>query len=69
LSGPFVGRERELAQVLEGLAEGSAVERARINVQRHVRKAIRAIAAALPDLGRHLDRSVKTGTTCRYDPG
>jgi hypothetical protein len=26
------------------------------------------IAEVMPDLGAHLDRSVRTGTTCRYDP-
>jgi len=30
--------------------------------------AIRRIQAVLPDLGTHLDRSVRTGTTCRYEP-
>jgi hypothetical protein len=43
-------------------------ERARVNVQRHLRKAIRAIAEHLPSLGRHLERSVRTGTYCIYEP-
>jgi TolB-like protein len=47
---------------------GSAAERARINVQRHVRKAIRKIAEDLPDLGRYLDWTVKTGNFCVYQP-
>ena len=52
------GRERR---------SGSAVERARITVQRRIREAIRKIAEHDPDLGRHLDcgrsapgRSVRT---------
>lgn len=47
---------------------GSASERARVNVQRHLRKAIRAIAQHFPRLGKHLERSVRTGTYCVYDP-
>jgi TolB-like protein len=46
----------------------SATERARINVQRHVRKAIRKIGGDLPELGRYLDWTVKTGTLCVYQP-
>ncbi len=47
---------------------GSAAERARVNVQRHIRKAIRKIAEDLPELGRYLDWTVKTGTFCVYRP-
>jgi hypothetical protein len=45
-----------------------AAERARKAVTARIRDAIRHIAAVLPDLGTHLDRTVRTGTTCRYDP-
>jgi hypothetical protein len=45
-----------------------AAERARKAVTARVRDAIRRIGAALPELGVHLDRTVRTGTTCRYDP-
>jgi hypothetical protein len=31
-----------------------------------VRDAIRRVEAELPELGAHLDRSVVTGTYCRY---
>jgi hypothetical protein len=47
---------------------GSAVERARITVQRRVREAIRKIAEQDPELGQHLDWTVRTGTFCAYEP-
>ena len=46
----------------------SDAERARKAVTARIRDAIRRIGAAHPDLGAHLDRTVRTGTTCRYDP-
>jgi hypothetical protein len=47
---------------------GSEAERARLNVTRAIRTAIRNIAAQAPELGAHLDATVRTGTRCRYDP-
>ncbi|HEY5447470.1 MAG TPA: AAA family ATPase [Polyangia bacterium] len=47
---------------------GAAAERARVNVQRRLKDALDRIAAADPDLGRHLSRSVRTGTFCCYEP-
>ncbi|HSB20201.1 MAG TPA: hypothetical protein VLD85_09355, partial [Anaeromyxobacteraceae bacterium] len=47
---------------------GSRAERSRVNVQRRLRDAVRRIAEQDPDLGRHLERSVRTGTFCRYEP-
>jgi DNA-binding NarL/FixJ family response regulator len=46
----------------------STTERARKAVTARLRDAIHRISGVLPDLGAHLDRSVLTGTTCRYDP-
>ena len=46
----------------------STTERARKAVTARLREAIHRIAAVLPELGAHLDRSVITGTTCRYQP-
>ncbi|GIJ61432.1 ATP-binding protein [Virgisporangium aurantiacum] len=46
----------------------TAAERARKAVTARIRDAIRRIGAAHPDLGVHLDRTVRTGTICRYDP-
>jgi len=37
-------------------------------VTARIRDAIRRIGQAHPELGRHLDRSVRTGTFCVYDP-
>ena len=53
------GRDRRAA---------SDVERMRINVQRRLRDAIERIAAVDPALGRYLTATVKTGTTCVYQP-
>jgi tetratricopeptide (TPR) repeat protein len=54
------GRSRSLG--------GDATERARKAVTSRLRDAIGRIEAVLPELGAHLDRSVVTGTTCRYQP-
>jgi hypothetical protein len=70
-------RERLLAELRRATRPGggarplgpTAAERARKAVTARVRDAIRRIADVLPDLGRHLDRTVRTGGVCRYDPG
>ena len=64
--------ERELSRAV-GLGgrerrSGSAAERARINVQRRLRDAIRRIESYHPGLAKHLDRSVRTGAYCAYEP-
>ena len=46
----------------------STAERARKAVTARLRDAIHRIGGVLPSLGAHLDRTVQTGTTCRYDP-
>ncbi len=46
----------------------STTERARKAVTARLREAIHRIEVVLPELGAHLDRSVVTGTTCRYEP-
>ena len=46
----------------------STTERARKAVTARVREAIVRIKSVLPELGAHLDRSVLTGTQCRYEP-
>jgi hypothetical protein len=43
-------------------------ERARINVQRHLKKAIQKIGESAPPLEKHLQWAVKTGTYCSYRP-
>lgn len=47
---------------------GSAAERARVNAQRRLRDAIRRIEEQHAALGRHLSRSIRTGTFCSYTP-
>ncbi|MFN7951434.1 MAG: AAA family ATPase [bacterium] len=53
------GRDRRAA---------GAAERARVNVQRRLRDAIRRIEEQDLELGRHLARAIRTGTFCSYDP-
>jgi hypothetical protein len=48
---------------------GNAAERARVNVTRAIRGAVRAIAEHDARLGHHLERSVRTGVFCAYQPG
>jgi tetratricopeptide (TPR) repeat protein len=64
--------EQELSRAV-GLGDrdrraGGAAERARVNVQRRIRDAIRRIEGHHPGLAKHLDRAVRTGTYCAYDP-
>lgn len=47
---------------------GSTAERARINVQRRLKAAVAAIGAQSKAIEAHLERSLKTGTFCSYDP-
>jgi tetratricopeptide (TPR) repeat protein len=53
------GRDRRAA---------SASERARVGVTRAVRKAMARIGEHHPQLGEHLDRAIRTGTSCAYLP-
>jgi tetratricopeptide (TPR) repeat protein len=48
--------------------EASAAERARLNVTRALRAAIAKLADALPGAGEVLDRRVRTGLYCVYEP-
>ena len=76
-----LGRAERAREELDALAEeiargvglsgrarrsGGAAEKARVNVQRRLRDAIERIRALEPDLGVHLDWSVRTGVFCRY---
>ncbi len=47
----------------------TTAERARKAVSGRIRDAIRHIHDVLPELGAHLDRTVRTGGSCRYDGG
>ena len=47
----------------------STSERARVSVTRAVRQAIVRVGEHHPELGEHLDRTIRTGTYCVYVPG
>ncbi len=49
-------------------APGPAAERARLNVTRAIRAALRRIAAHEPELGRLLENAIRTGSFCAYEP-
>jgi hypothetical protein len=46
----------------------TSAERARKAVTARIRDAIRRIDQSLPDLATHLDRTIRTGVVCRYNP-
>ncbi|SDM69458.1 ATP-binding protein [Allokutzneria albata] len=48
---------------------GSSAERARLNVTRSLRTIIARITEGDPELGHHLDTTIRTGTYCEYRPG
>jgi hypothetical protein len=56
----------DLVRCDEGWA--SNAERARVNVTRSLRGAIRRIAAHDPELGRELGEAIRTGSAPRYEP-
>jgi tetratricopeptide (TPR) repeat protein len=47
---------------------GSSVERARLNVTRTIRHALKQLADVAPGLAVHLDETITTGTSCCYQP-
>lgn len=51
-----------------GRSTGSSNERARSAVTYRLRAAIRRISGVHPELGRHLENAVRTGTWCSYRP-
>jgi tetratricopeptide (TPR) repeat protein len=66
----FLVRELSSAVGLGGRSRrtGSASERARAGVTRAIRQGIARIAEHHPELGVHLDRTIRTGTFCAYVP-
>ena len=66
----FLSRELAAAVGLGGRDRraASTAERARVNVTRSIRLAIKKIAENDERLGRYLDASVKTGIFCSYEP-
>jgi hypothetical protein len=51
-----------------GEARGPLVERARVNVTRAIRAALRRIGEHEPELGHLLQSAIRTGTACAYQP-
>jgi hypothetical protein len=49
-------------------SEGDSLELAREAVSTRIRLGVDAIERVHPELGRHLRRSVRTGTFCSYEP-
>jgi hypothetical protein len=49
-------------------ARGAVEERARINVTRAIKATLKRIAEHEPELGHLLQRTIRTGNACRYDP-
>lgn len=47
---------------------GSRVDRARVNVQRRIKDALRRLAAEEEALGRYLEATIRTGTFCSFVP-
>jgi hypothetical protein len=47
---------------------GPAGERARLNVTRAIRAAVRRIAEQVPELGHLLQGAIRTGSSCAYEP-
>ncbi len=72
LNAEFEALTKELSRAfgLSGRSRpvASAVERARINVQRRLKDAIKRIRACSPELAKQIERSVRTGTYCVYEP-
>jgi hypothetical protein len=66
----FLGQELARAVGLGGRKRrtGQAAERARTTVQKRLREAVRRIEGELPELGRHLKHTVRTGFFCGYFP-
>jgi pimeloyl-ACP methyl ester carboxylesterase len=63
-------RELRVATGLGGRRRGlvDPVERARKAVSGRIRESIEKFRGALPELGRHLDQSITTGSFCAYCP-
>jgi len=66
----FLTRELSRALGLGGRSRvaGSTAERARLNVTRAVKSALRRVEGANLDLAAHLGATVRTGTVCVYTP-
>jgi hypothetical protein len=72
LEGEIDFLSRELARAVglggRGRPGSSRAERARLNVTRAIKSALRRIAAGNRDLGIYFETTVRTGTFCSYTP-
>ena len=66
--GKTAGSRRPICRSEPRGATEEAAERARAAVTMRIRAALLRIEKEHPALGRHLARSIRTGTVCRYDP-
>jgi tetratricopeptide (TPR) repeat protein len=66
----FIQRELSAAVGLGGRSRkaASAAERARVNVTRSIKAAVSRLAEHSPELGAHLQQTVRTGSFCSYTP-
>jgi len=66
----FIARHLARAVGLGGRRRGSGsyLERARVNVRKGIRAALRTVAETHTPLGEHLAATVRTGTLCSYKP-
>jgi hypothetical protein len=64
---PGGARPRPRLRLRERATTASA-ERARTNVQKRIRDAQKRIAEHHPSLAAHLERTIKTGVFCSYEP-
>ncbi len=66
----FLAAELSRAFGLGGRARrsGSAAERARVAVTRRLKETVRRIRELSPEVGTRLEKGVKTGTFCSYEP-
>jgi len=52
----------------EAADDGARVERDRLMVTQRIKAALRKIRQSSPALGEHLEKAIRTGRYCRYDP-
>jgi tetratricopeptide (TPR) repeat protein len=68
LVAALAGAERDLVRAELATPEDDATDRARRLVALRIRTALDQVELALPALGHHLRRSIRTGTFCVYEP-
>ena len=64
----YRSRVAELQEEIDEAESFNDPERARVNVTRSIRTALKRIAEHDPVLGRQLGAAIKTGTFCVYEP-